>query len=391
MEKTAQSEAAGISAWELGGVIWIAIAAFVSLYGPQPLLPGIRDAFGVSSQDASLLLTLALAPLGLAPLFYGALLGAASLHTLLRAAILCCVFSLIPPLFTDSFVVLLTARTVQGLCIPAIALCLMSHLAASVHPDFIQRAMSLYATGTMVGAYGGRIAAGCVGALWGWRAAFGLFAALMCLALFPALCLKGEKRPRFTPVDFGAVRDVLKAPGLLPLLLVGPACIFAHASVLNFLPFRMRTLDPSVSDAGIGLIYLTGLICAGAGVCSKILLRRLGSEEKVVRTGIFFFLGFTPLLLTGSLWTLGAAALGMGFGFALMYTTMPGLVNQRSPGGKNVTNSVYLTFYYCGSALGSWLLILLYSQWGPKTYAATLLAIFGLALTLLRKGRRRYC
>ena len=47
-------------------LLWTTFAAFAALYGPQPLLPVIQQHFGVDSQSASLLMTLAILPLGLA-------------------------------------------------------------------------------------------------------------------------------------------------------------------------------------------------------------------------------------------------------------------------------------------------------------------------------------
>ena len=75
----------------------------------------------------------------------------------------------------------------------------------------------------------------------------------------------------------------------------------------------------------------------------------------------------------------------MTAGFVLVYTTLPGVVNRVSLSPKNMTNSVYLSVYYSLSALGTWLPILVYSNFGIGMYVCTLLLVFFLALGLAQK------
>lgn len=365
---------------ELSSLLWTACATFVAFYGPQPLLPSIQEYFRVSNQQVSLLLTLTIAPLGFAPLLYGKILGARSGKTLLRIALPLCVCSLIVPVYAESFSLMLLARTIQGLTIPAIALSLMTCISARTEACNVQRAMSLYATATMVGAYGGRMLAGFVAAQWGWRTAFAVLAVMMCTSAIPMLRMRDAGEARFTPLHWLALRQVVRQPGFLPILCIGPLCIFAYASVLNLIPFRVRELDTTASEGVIGFMYIAAFACASLGAFSHVVLRVLGGEMRAVRTGILCFMVATPLLLIDSMLVFLGAALAFGIGFALVYTTMPGIVNQISVSGKNITNGVYLSLYYTGSALGTWGLILLYSETSMPVYVATLLCIFVLAL-----------
>lgn len=371
---------------ELSSLLWTACATFVAFYGPQPLLPSIQECFSVSNQQVSLLLTLTIAPLGFAPLLYGKILGAHSGKTLLRIALPLCICSLIVPIFAESFTLMLLARTVQGLTIPAIALNLMTCISTRTSACNVQRAMSLYATATMVGAYGGRMLAGFVAAQWGWRMAFAVLAVMMCTSAIPMLGMRDAGKARFTPLHWPALRQVLGQSGFLPILFIGPLCIFAYASVLNLIPFRVKELEPTASEDVIGLMYIAAFACASLGAFSHVVLRVLGGELRTVRTGILCFMVAAPLLLIDNMLVFLGAALAFGIGFALVYTTMPGIVNQASISGKSITNSVYLSLYYTGSALGTWGLILLYSETSMPVYVATLLCIFALALWCSRSN-----
>ena len=103
-------------------LLWTTFAAFAALYGPQPLLPVIQQHFGVGSQSASLLMTLAILPLGLAPVCYGYILNLCSTRRLLQLTTALCAFVLLAASFTTAFWQLLALRTLTGLLVPAILL-----------------------------------------------------------------------------------------------------------------------------------------------------------------------------------------------------------------------------------------------------------------------------
>ena len=93
-------------------LLWTTFAAFAALYGPQPLLPVIQQHFGVGSQSASLLMTLAILPLGLAPVCYGYILNLCSTRRLLQLTTALCALVLLAASFTTAFWQLLALRTV---------------------------------------------------------------------------------------------------------------------------------------------------------------------------------------------------------------------------------------------------------------------------------------
>lgn len=84
-------------------LLWTTFAAFAALYGPQPLLPVIQQHFGVGSQSASLLMTLAILPLGLAPVCYGYILNLCSTRRLLQLTTALCALVLLAASFTTAF------------------------------------------------------------------------------------------------------------------------------------------------------------------------------------------------------------------------------------------------------------------------------------------------
>ena len=143
-------------------LLWTVFAAYVALYGLQPLLPAFGQAFHVSNQAASLIMTLGILPLGLAPVCYGYILNLCTTRTLIVASTSLCAASILLSLFATSFAVVLGLRALAALMIPAIVLGVMTHIATFESAEKMQRTMTVYTTVTMFGAFGGRIGSGLV-------------------------------------------------------------------------------------------------------------------------------------------------------------------------------------------------------------------------------------
>lgn len=352
-------------------LLWTTFAAFAALYGPQPLLPVIQQHFGVGSQSASLLMTLAILPLGLAPVCYGYILNLCSTRRLLQLTTALCALVLLAASFTTAFWQLLA---------------LMTHISLHSRQESLQRAMAIYTTTTMFGAFLGRIGSGFITSWLGWQAAFLTYALLQGSALPCLLLLQRTRSAQHDVFSPAHLLGVLRQPGLLLLMLIGPLCIFAHASVLNLAPFRMRELLPDAGSWATGLLYVPAFICSLLGIFSKKIMRLLHGEMRTIRCGVLLFLASVPSLLPSSPLSLLLVIFGMTTGFVLVYTTLPGVVNRMSLAEKNMTNGVYLSVYYTFSALGTWLPVMVYSHFGIVSYVLCLTGVFALALSLVRKN-----
>lgn len=203
-------------------LLWTTFAAFAALYGPQPLLPVIQQHFGVGSQSASLLMTLAILPLGLAPVCYGYILNLCSTRRLLQLTTALCALVLLAASFTTAFWQLLALRTLTGLLVPAILLALMTHISLHSRQESLQRAMAIYTTTTMFGAFLGRIGSGFITSWLGWQAAFLTYALLLGSALPCLLLLQRTRSAQHDVFSPAHLLGVLRQPGLLLLILIAP-------------------------------------------------------------------------------------------------------------------------------------------------------------------------
>lgn len=379
------NDAPSLARHEIPILLWTTFATFVALYGPQPLLPAIQQDLGVSRQAAGLLMTLAILPLGLAPVCYGYILNNCSTRGLLLAAVALCALPLAAGALCDAYAPLLLCRSLAGLLIPAILLGLMTHIAVHCEGERVQRALAVYATTTMFGAFLGRIVSGFAADFLGWRGVLLGHGLLLASALPFLFLLRRSVAARHEVPSPAQLLAVLRQPGLLSLMLIGPLCIFAHASVLNLAPFRLHELAPDIGQWGMGLLYAPAFICSLLGVFSPRIMRLLHGEMHSIRLGVILFLLFTPVLLLARPAALYVAVLGITAGFVLVYTTLPGVVNRFSRAEKHMTNAVYLTIYYTCSALGTWLPVLLYSRYGILWHVLCLVVVFILAFVLTQR------
>jgi YNFM family putative membrane transporter len=365
--------------------IWMSFVTFAGFYGPQPLLSTISISFQVSQFQAGLLMTFAIAPFAVGPFVYSHLLRSFSIRRLLRFLILCATCSLIPPVFATWFPVLLASRLFQGVILSALLSCLTTIISSNCNVNEIQRKMTLYATATTIGAFGGRVFCGYIGSCVGWRFAFLILAFFQLSSLFLITFLRIQyvevKNIQFS---FNDIYFFLKNPMLRSIIFIAPLCIFCNASFMNLIPFYLRYIDNSVSDSFIGLFYISGVFSAFIGIISDKILNIARGEWNLILIGFFIFAIAILLLFFHNMQALIFASIMSSLAFAIIYTTFPGIINRVSTKPKSLTNSVYIGIYYSFSAMGTFIPILVFSFMGINGYVFLILGciIVGLWMTI---------
>ena len=99
-------------------IYFTTVVTFCSLYAAQPIQGLFQQEFQLSHFQAILFTTLMMAPLGVAPLFYGYLLESFSAKVMVRWALL--LLGILEIFFSlaGNYVTLLGIRAIQGLMIP---------------------------------------------------------------------------------------------------------------------------------------------------------------------------------------------------------------------------------------------------------------------------------
>jgi len=360
------------------------ILAFASLYLPQPILPLFAAEFGVADTDAALLTAVTMIPLGVAPIAYGFLVDRLSAKRLLRAAIGGLLLTELLLAASSAFWMLLLLRFVQGLVLPAAFTALMTYSASTASVGRVRNAVNVYIGTSIIGGVSGRLLGGFVSEYLHWRAAFLILAVLLAVAWVAMRHLREDAQSHVGHVGFEAIRLTLTEPLYRNAYLGIFFVFFVFASLLNYLPFRLKTLNPEIMESTIALMYLGYLIGVLIALNGVKIADRVGGELRGIGVGLVLLAVGVVGMATEST----AAVFGLVFflcaGFFLIHSLLSAYLNHLTSGRKGVINGLYLSSYYAGGALGGWLPGYVYRGAGWGAYLATLGAMLLIAAWWIR-------
>jgi MFS transporter, YNFM family, putative membrane transport protein len=375
------------------GLFAAGLATFVLLYAPQPLLPLLSASYHVGPAAASLAMSAGTGALALAVIPVSSLSEALGRRRVMTASVLAAaVLGLAVPL-SPSFWVLIGLRVLQGIALAGVPAVAMAYLAEEVDAGSLGRAMGLYVAGNAIGGLTGRLEAGALADLGGWRVALGGTAvlALACAIVF-ALILPPSAH--FTPAAFrirglaGSLRHNLDDAGLLRLYLIGFALTGSLVTVYNYLTFRLSRAPFGLPATVIGFIFVVYL----AGMFSSALAGRLADRmgrPLVLRAGIVITALGALATLPASLPCIIAGLVVLTAGFFAAHSVASGWVGARARGAPAQASALYLAAFYVGSSVAGSAGGVVYGRGGwPATvlFVIALLAA-GLACAVGVKGR----
>lgn len=362
-------------------ILYTTVLAFCALYAPQPLLPLLSQELHVDADHIGLLISAAMLPLGIAPVLYGYLLESFSALKLLKLTVLLLALSELPILWSDQFEVILAVRLVQGLLLPAILTALMTYLSTVSRPEYIRRKMSYYIAATILGGLLGRLISGMAATWLDWRSSFLIIMIGLFIAYGLLFFLHGDTRLNMLRPSWKTVKKTVFNPLYSKLYWVIFLVFFCFAGLLNLLPFRLRELNPAVSDFVISLSYSGYIVGLLVAVNCAAICRYLGGEMRAVFIGLIVYLSAVLLFAwPGFLLTFSVMAI-FCFGMFLIHTTLSAHLNHIAQDNKGLVNGLYLSFYYAGGTLGSYIPGLFYQKQGWFSYialASTLILLAGL-------------
>lgn len=370
-----------LSRYSLITILAATFLALATMYAPQPLLPLFAQTFGVSEADAAALITWSLLPMGLAPLGMGLLMQRIAPRRLLAIGLLLLGLTEIAFALVDVFAVLSALRFVQGALVAALLAATMTYIAGNARR--MQHVMSYFVAASVIGGLSGRISAGFLASAISLQAGFlyigvGVLAAAGMAWFLPA----GPPPPRQT-IRLARLFAALKEPGFVRLYGVMFALFFVFTAILNFIPFRLRHLDASLSSGIVGLSYSGFLLGMTASLLAVPIARRIGGELRAVVLGGVMLAGGIALASVAAVPFVVASVFATSAGLFLAHAVLAGYVNTLAGTEAASVSSLYVAFYYTGGTIGSYVPGLLYEQAGWQAFIGLLLTftLGGLALT----------
>ena len=362
------------------------IAVFVSLYAPQSLLPELTRSFAVSPAASTLAISVTTGALAVGLLVLGPLSDRRGrtgiLHASLAAAAVLAVLIAVAP----SWPVLLVLRGLQGFALAGLPAVAVAYLREELHPAVSSRAIGLYVSGTAIGGLSGRLLAGSLTELGGWRTALGGAAAVAVgCAVAVRVLLPASRRFTRVPREGRLLRQLGAAftdPALLALYGVAALLMAANVAVYNAVTFRLESPPYSLSPALTGLVFCAYLLGSASSPAAGWLADRVG--RRVVVPGCVVLVGAgIALTLPAPLWWVVAGLCVMTVGFFAAHGVSSGWVAARAQlGGRPVGQaaSLYSFWYYVGSSVGG---TLAGRAWQDAGWPAVALLAGGCALAAL--------
>jgi YNFM family putative membrane transporter len=353
-------------------VLFTTILAYSIFYLPQPILPLLASEFGVTETDAALLTAVTMVPLGVAPIFYGYLTEFVSTKRLLLVSVSLLAGTQALLAIVDVFGMMIVLRFAQGLLLPAIFTSLMTYSARMATAGRVRNAINIYISATIFGGFVGRLIGGVISDFFHWRWAFALTAVLLVIAWTMLNILPAETKRADEKIELDTARRILSRPlyrdAYLSIFLV----FFVFASLLNYLPFRLKSIDPNISESVLSFVYLgylSGSLIAFNGA-------RIADWFRGELRGMSIGLGLLILALCGTLIPnlilTFISAFMMCAAFFLVHSLLTAFLNHYATSSRGVVNGLYLSFYYSGGALGGWLPGYIYRDYGWDVYIGVL-------------------
>jgi MFS family permease len=353
-------------------------SAFVNLYSPQALLPELASEFNVGPGEISTLMTAGTLAIALTAPFTGVLADIVGRKRLITAAMFATLVPTLLMMAVQSVPQMVAMRFVQGLLLPPIFTVAVAYIGDEWPSGDVAHVAGIYISGTSIGGFCGRFIPGVFADLIGWRAAYGVVAALTLLAaIVVALTLTPERH--FVPSG-GLANSMrymvrhLRDRRLLATYAIGFGVLFNFIATFTYVSFHLAAPPYLFTPTLLGALFLTYLASSplvpwvGRGIA---LFGRRPFVLGIIAiwiVGVFLLLASpVSLILTGL--TL-CAVCGM-----LCQAISTGYVTMTAKEGRSSAVGLYATMYYTGGSAGAFLGGIAWTLGGWDGCVATIVAM----------------
>ena len=373
-------------------VFWLVAASFATIYITQPILPVLQTVFGVNETMASLTISAVILGIAIANLPFGILADRYPVRPIiLIGGSVVTVTGLICSL-SDSLLLIIAARFIQGLFIPSLTTCVAAFLSTRLPPARLNVIMGSYVSATVAGGLGGRLLGGWLFPPEHWRYAFITSSVILFLATIAAVLWlpKEEDGIKNEPMPTAFFKLIRQAE-LLRIYLVAFGAFFVFSSIFNYLPFYLTGPPFNLPTDIITYLYLSYIIGIIMGPLAGKLSNRIGNGSTMMLGSAVFGVSIWISLIQ-SVITISLSLAGVCAGFFAIHAAAAGSLNRKLKCSRGRGNSLYVLFYYLGGFAGINIsgFVYAFSGWPGIIAMGTLMLLIpaGTGLSEIRKVRR---
>ncbi len=361
------------------------LSTFSTLYCVQPLMPLFSQRYRVSPADSALSLSLTTGVLAVAMLFAGSLADRFGRKPVMTASLLLSALLVLATGLATDWPVLLLMRALLGITLSGVPAVAMAYINEELETDAVGLGMGLYIGGSAVGGMSGRLLSGVLASLWGWRtalAAVGLGALIATALFWRALPPSRHFTPRPTPLRNALVslREPFQDLGLRWLFAEGFLLMGIFVTYYDYLGYRLMAAPYRFDEATVGFLFSVYLVGIFSSSWMGHKAGRMG-RRKVFWTALALLLIGILLSFCTQVPLILLSLTALTFAFFGGHSIASSWVGRRAQ-AKTQAASLYLFFYYLGSAFISTCGGVFYAYWGWGGVAGllTVLATTGLVI-----------
>jgi MFS transporter, YNFM family, putative membrane transport protein len=380
----------------LAALFCAGVATFAQLYSAQSVLPLIAADLNTGAADAALMVSAATAGLAVGVIPWSLVADRIGrVRAMSMSVTAATVLGLVVP-FAPDYELLLAGRFIEGLLVGGVPAIAIAYLSEEIHSDHAARAAGMYVAGTSVGGLLGRLVAGPIGEVAGWRIGVLSVAALCGAGALGFVRLA----PRPRGYDPSRARSH-RAGGMVHRLAANlrsprQLTLFAHAFLLmggfvalyNFLGFRLMAAPFHLPQTLVSLVFLAYLAGTWASSRAGAEATRFGRKRVLLVSIATMIVGVTITLSDNVFVVLAGLVIGTA-GFFGAHAIASGWTGREATVGKAQASSLYNLFYYGGSSVIGWFGGVVFDAAGWTAVTLTIVVLAGVAAAMAMALLRR--
>jgi len=332
-------------------------ASAANLYYSQPLLEELSRFFNVSSSMIGITAMLIQIGYALGLVFLVPLGDIKERRSLIMTMLFCSTIALLSLSLASNIWWLLVSSLLVGLTsiTPMLIVPLAAHLAKPLERgQVIGNVMS----GLLIGILLSRVFSGIIGSILGWQTVYRIAAVMMVLLML----IFNLWLPKSVPDTVMSYRKLLKSlVGLLrnqPVLkeasLIGAMMFATFSTFWTTLSFLLKSPVYNLGAQSAGLFGLVGVVGALAASVVGRIADKKSPRFTLTISIILSGLSYICFLIFGyQFWGLITGVILLDLGIQSAQISNQARINTLDATARSRNNAVYMTFYFCGGALGS--------------------------------------